>query len=80
MVTAGVQGLRGADLAEAMRKHGWSIGREVETLVALIRCDDPEVSMRATGALLDLLRQVGEVEAAGGPEGYRRRRKRARRK
>ena len=79
-VAAGSPGVNGVALAEAMRKQGWSIGREVETLVALIRCADAEVSMRATGALLELLRQVREVERAGGLEAYRSQRARGRRK
>jgi hypothetical protein len=40
------------------RAQQWTLQREVETLVVLARCDDPQVALRAIAALRDLMRRV----------------------
>jgi hypothetical protein len=53
----------------------WTLQRELETLVVLARCDDPQVALRAIGALWDLMRQVRATrphEHYTHPQGPRR--------
>jgi hypothetical protein len=56
-----------ARLGEALVRHGWTVQREVETLVALARHDDAEVSMRAIDTLRAVVAQVALGVEMRGP-------------
>lgn len=51
------------EIGRAMESHGWTLFREVSTLVGLVRCKDAEVSLRAIETLKMIAQQCGAAES-----------------